>query len=407
MSKAAPLVVFSHLRWNFVYQRPQHLLSRLAAHRRVFYIEEPMPGAASAHWEFSQPAHNVTVCQPHTPQTEPGFCQAQMPALQRLLSELLVTHALTDAIVWLYTPLALPLAEVLWPQVLVYDCMDELSLFANAPAELLPYEQRLLSIADVVFTGGHSLYRAKQGRNPHLFCFPSSVETEHFRPSRPDARPALAAPADQRDLPHPRLGYYGVIDERMDLELLDGLARAHPEWQIVMVGPVVKIDPAALPQHPNIHYLGQRDYAELPHYLAGWDVCLLPFAHNDATRYISPTKTLEYMAAERMIVSTSITDVAGIYGDIVFLGDGVEGFVTACEQALSVSPAERAARTSQMRAVLRRTSWQATAQAIEEQLQACLQRQLAVPARVQPGLRRVPRPAAARGVGLNVPAGRG
>jgi UDP-galactopyranose mutase len=406
MPETAPLIVFSHLRWDFVYQRPQHLLSRLAAHRPVFYIEEPIHSPTAAHWEYESAAPNLLVCRPHTPLAEPGFCAEQMPSLRLLVAELVAAHALTDAIAWLYTPLALPLVDSLAPRALVYDCMDELSLFLGAPPELVAYENQLLAAADVVFTGGQSLYRAKQGRNPHLFCFPSSVDAEHFRPRRPDSGDPLTDPDDQRALPHPRLGFYGVIDERMDLELLDGLARSHPEWQIVMIGPVVKIDPASLPQHPNIHYLGPRTYAQLPHYLSGWDVCLLPFARNQSTRFISPTKTLEYMAAERMIASTPITDVAGQYGDIVFLGDRVTGFVKACERALRVNPAERAARVRQMRAVLNRTSWQATASAMNFQLdQAYARRQQAQPALLAHSL---PLPAplsapASSGLGLNLP----
>ena len=380
MSDATPIVVFSHLRWDFVYQRPQHLLARLAVQRPVFYIEEPVLDAGAApHWETRLAATNVLVCQPHTPVTEPGYCPEQLPMLQALVAELAAAHALQATIVWLYTPLALPLAEALGPRVLAYDCMDELSMFKGAPPELLPYENRLLATADVVFTGGPSLYRAKQGRNAHLFCYPSSVDADHFR----SAQPSLAQPAepeDQSALPHPRLGFYGVIDERMDLELLDGMAQAHPEWQMVLVGPVVKIDPDTLPRHPNLHYLGQRGYADLPRYLGGWDVCLLPFARNDSTRFISPTKTLEYMAAERMIVSTPITDVAAVYGDIVFLGDGVSGFIEACERALSVSDSERQARVRQMREVLQRTSWQATASAIEHKLGEALERCQPLPA---------------------------
>lgn len=396
MATQSPIIVFSHLRWDFVYQRPQHLLTRMAAFRRVIFIEEPIPAAAGEpRWEICQPAPNVSVYRPHSPVEEPGFSNAQLPVLRQLIAELLEAEALTRYVVWLYTPMAFPLAYDLAPDAVVYDCMDELSMFQNAPPELLEREAGVLAWADVVFTGGPSLYRAKQGRHDNLYCFPSSVELEHFRQSRPAAQPGLPEPADQARLPHPRLGFYGVIDERMDLALLDGLARSHPEWQIVMLGPVVKIDPAALPQHPNLHYLGQRTYAELPAYLAGWDVCLLPFARNDATRFISPTKTLEYMAAERMIVSTPITDVAEPYGEIVYLGEDVPGFVAACEQALAASPAERARRVEKMRQVLSQTSWNATARAMEYLVDQAVESRLAMPV---PALRSQP-----VGVDIQVP----
>lgn len=270
------------------------------------------------------------------------------------------TPSLAGADVWLYTPLALPLVDTLRPAALVYDCMDELSAFDHAPAALTEREAELLARADLVFTGGPSLYRAKRQRTSRAHCFPSSVDRAHFGAARPDA-PALAEPADQAAIPHPRLGFFGVIDERLDRDLIAHLVSAHPEWQIVLVGPVVKIDPATLPQAPNLHYLGGKDYADLPAYLAGWSVCLLPFALNRSTEFISPTKTLEYMAAERPIVSTPVTDVAEPYGDIVRIAATPEAFVTACESALDAGDADRRARTEAMRAVLDQTSWDTTA----------------------------------------------
>ena len=367
-----PLVVLSHLRWDFVYQRPQHLLSRLAEHRQVVFIEEPVHDeAAQPHWELTNPAPNVLVCRPHSPVAEPGFSDEQLPLLQRLIASLFDELEIGDYALWLYTPMALPLAQSLprEPLAVVFDCMDELSAFKFAPPQLVEREAALMKWADVVFTGGPSLYRAKEGRHPNLHCFPSSVDVGHFRR-------ALTIPEapDQANLPHPRLGWFGVIDERMDLEIVGALARAHPEWQIVMIGPVVKIDPATLPQHPNLHYLGPRSYAELPSYLAGWDLCIQPFARNESTQFISPTKTLEYMAADLPIVSTPITDVAEPYGQIVYLGATAQEFVAACEQALAESPERKQARTERGRQVLARTSWEGTAEAIETLIQEVIAR---------------------------------
>jgi UDP-galactopyranose mutase len=371
------IVVFSHLRWNFVYQRPQHLLSRLASKHPVFFVEEPeLDQAGPLRWERSSPHPNVTVLKPRTPVEAPGFHPDQLGALGPLITELAAELADASVLAWLYTPMALPLAEGLGPDAIVYDCMDELSLFLGAPPELLSREAALLQCADVVFTGGPSLYRVKQDRHPNVHCFPSSVDAGHFRQARED----LTDPADQAGIPHPRLGFYGVIDERLDLPLLDRLAEARADWQIILVGPVVKIDPASLPRRPNIHYVGQRSYEELPSYLAGWDVCLLPFARNNATRFISPTKTLEYMAAELPIVSTPITDVAEPYGDIVYLGSTPEEFLAACEAALAAGPDERARRVTGMRRILAGTSWDVTAAAMEKLLAAALASQPAATA---------------------------
>jgi UDP-galactopyranose mutase len=362
MRMPLPLVVFSHLRWNFVYQRPQHLLSRLAAHRRILFIEEPLhqPGVPPS-WELARPEPNVLVGRLHTPLTGAGFADDQLACLRDLLPELLQQEGVGPCVAWFYSPPALPLRDALDHRATVFDCMDELSAFRFAPPELVHREAELLRVADLVFTGGPSLYRAKKDRHPNVHCFASSVDARHFG----RARDGLPEAADQARLPRPRLGFFGVIDERFDVPLLDALARAHPEWQLVMVGPVVKIDERTLPRHPNIHYFGQRGYDQLPAYLAGWDVCLLPFARNEATRYISPTKTLEYMAAEKPIVSTPITDVAEPYGHVVYLGDTPQAFLAACERALAAGAAERAARAEQMRAILAQTSWDATAGAME------------------------------------------
>jgi hypothetical protein len=375
------IVVFSHLRWNFVYQRPQHLLSRIAAKRPVVFIEEPEPDPTGPpRWERSTPQPNVTVLRPRTPVASFGFHPEQLAVLKPLVAEVASELEGTTLVAWLYTPLALPLAQVLGPAAMVYDCMDELSMFQGAPPELLRREAELLERADVMFTGGPSLFRAKQARHANVHCFPSSVDAAHFRLACRGDKGRVREAEDQTGLPHPRLGFYGVIDERLDLSLLESVAEARPEWQIVLVGPVVKIDPATLPRRDNIHYFGQRSYDDLPRYLAGWDVCLLPFARNDATRFISPTKTLEYMAAELPIVSTPITDVVEPYGDIVYLGETAEEFLAACERALVAGPDERAARTAQMRQVLAGTSWDVTVASMETLLAAAVAKNVTVAA---------------------------
>jgi UDP-galactopyranose mutase len=356
------------------------LISRLAVQRPFFFVEEPeLDAQGPTRWERSQPQPNLTVLRPRTPVQAPGFNAEQYPALQPLIADLTRELEGTTAVAWLYTPMALPLAEALGPAALIYDCMDELSLFAGAPPELVSREAALLECTDVMFTGGPSLFRAKQACHPNVHCFPSSVDAAHFRAARKGSQPGIAEAEDQAALPHPRLGYCGVIDERLDLRLLDFLAHSRPDWQIVLVGPVVKIDPASLPRRPNIHYVGQRSYSELPRYLSGWDVSLLPFARNDATRFISPTKTLEYMAAELPIVSTPITDVAEPYGDIVYLGDTPEEFLAACEAALASGPEERSDRAARMRRVLAGTSWDVTASAMEKLITDALAKKATVP----------------------------
>ncbi len=364
MGTISPIIVFSHLRWNFVYQRPQHVLSRLAGRRQILFIEEPVESPeAAARWEPRAAAPNVTVMVPQIPvgQFTPGFSNAMM---KRMVGKLAISES-DNSIAWVYTPAAVELLDSVKYRYLVYDCMDELSAFLHAPRELHDQEQRLLDRADVVFTGGPSLYRAKRDRHPEVHCFPSSVDVDHFRNGVKELPEAL----DQATIPGPRLGYFGVIDERLDLDLLAKIAEHRPDWQLILVGPVVKIDPKALPQRPNIHYLGGKDYRELPAYIKGWDVCLMPFAMNESTKFISPTKVLEYMAADKPIVSTPIADVVQPYETMVRIGSSPEEFIRCCEEALAPPANDWKIRQAAVQKVLKATSWDLTVDAMEKLMQ--------------------------------------
>jgi len=350
------LVCFSHLRWNFVYQRPQHLLSRFGATHAVAYFEEPVfdlePGAKDE-LRVEWVARGVLVAVPHLP---PGLERGTIARrLQALVDRVVAAAGTDDLVAWYYTPMALPFTRHLAPRLVVYDCMDELSAFKGAPPELPLLERELLGRADVVFTGGRTLYEAKRTVCRNIYAFPSSVDVAHFR----SARTAQADPPDQAGIPRPRLGFFGVIDERMDLDLLAGVADARPDWHIVLVGPIVKIDPASLPRRPNLHLLGGKRYEELPSYIAGWDVALLPFAKNESTRFISPTKTPEYLAAGRPVVSTSIRDVVTPYGDLglVRIADDVPSYVDAIAASLAEDGAERQIEADRY---LAGTSWDRT-----------------------------------------------
>jgi glycosyltransferase involved in cell wall biosynthesis len=322
------LICFSHLRWDFVYQRPQHLLTRCAKERRVYFVEEPIFTETTPRLEISQRENGVYVVVPFLPN---GLSEVECIAAQQALviDDLILTQELRDYVLWYYTPMARAFTQHLEPLAIIYDCMDELSAFKNPPPKLKEYEADLLECADLVFTGGYSLFEAKRHLHTSMYPFPSSIEAAHFR----QARQEMAEPVDQAGIPHPRLGFYGVIDERMDLELLDGLAKARPDWHYVMVGPVVKIDPADLPRYPNIHYLGGKSYQELPAYLSGWDIAMLPFARNESTQFISPTKTPEYLAAGVPVISTSIRDVVRPYGQqgLVKIADTANEFIEAAQ----------------------------------------------------------------------------
>jgi UDP-galactopyranose mutase len=355
MAKTSEAILcVSHLRWNFVYQRPQHLLTRCARDHRVMFVEEPMFDATEPELELRAEG-SVKVAVPHLP---PGTPPDVAENIQRKMIDRLV-YELDNLrpVLWYLTPMAIAFTHHIKPRAVVYDCMDELSLFHGAPAVLKDRETLLLKHADVVFTGGQSLYEYKKAHSQHanIHPFPSSVDVAHFARAR---RP-LADPADQAAIPHPRVGFFGVIDERMNLELLSELADRRPDLQLVMLGPVVKISPDVLPRRPNLHWLGSKTYHELPAYLAGWDVAMLPFARNEATRFISPTKTPEYLAAGKPVVSTSIADVVRPYGreGLAWIADRACDFATAIDEALR---SDRTARLAHADSFLDGLSWDRT-----------------------------------------------
>lgn len=349
------LVCLSHLRWDFVYQRPQHLLSRFARHKRVFFFEEPIYVDGETRLEISPREDNLFVIVPHVSHADRET--KNITEIQRqMLDGLFESQNIDRFALWFYTPMAMDYAAHLEPLVTVFDCMDELSAFKFAPPELIENEKRLLEKADLVFTGGQSLYEAKREKHPSVYAFPSSIDAAHFN----RARNIEDEPADQKSIARPRFGYCGVIDERIDIELLGEAASLRPDWQFVMIGPVVKISEADLPRPANIHYLGGKNYQELPAYLAGWDVALMPFALNDSTKFISPTKTPEYLAAGKPVVSTPIRDVVRPYGELglVYIANTAEEFVAACEKASEEKDSiERLKRTDEF---LSGISWDKT-----------------------------------------------
>jgi len=326
------LVCFSHLRWDFVWQRPQHLLSRAARHYTVLVIEEPVfrPGV-EAHIELSQRPQGITIAVPILPE---GLGHEDVIAEQHDLVEGLIgREAVAPRVFWYYTPMALAFTSGLECDLCVYDNMDELSLFRGASRELIDLENALFARADLVFTGGMSLYEAKRKRHHSVYGFPSSIDFDHFA----QARVTRSDPPDQAGIASPRLGFFGVIDERMDVDLVGQVADLRPDWQFVMIGPVVKIDPATLPQRQNLHWLGAKSYTELPRYLSGWEVGLMPFALNESTKFISPTKTPEFLAAGVPVVSTPIMDVVRPYGErgLVEIARTAEEVVAKAEAILS------------------------------------------------------------------------
>jgi glycosyltransferase involved in cell wall biosynthesis len=346
------LICFSHLRWNFVYQRPQHLMTRAARQFQVYFIEEPIYDATEAYNEINEGvAPGITTVIPHLP------AGSDSPANKKeLLDSLMSSFEDKKYILWYYTPMALEFSDHLQPEAIIYDCMDELSGFKFAPPLLKELEKQLMQKADLVFTGGYHLYEAKKNMHPNIHPFPSSIDKEHFE----QARREQEDPEDQASVPHPRIGYYGVVDERFDIPLLTALAATHTDWHFMIVGPVVKIDPSLLPRYPNIHYTGQKGYKELPCYLSGWDVAMMPFLLNEATQFISPTKTPEYLSGGKPVVSTPIRDVVKPYGTLGLVK--IASTHTEFEKAiqLSLDMKDRASWLEKVDAFLLNNSWENT-----------------------------------------------
>jgi glycosyltransferase involved in cell wall biosynthesis len=347
------LLCFSHLPWDVIFQRPQHLMSRFAKLRRVFFIEEPLASAvpiASLRYRIC-PETGVHIVTPLIPASRMASARS---LAKPLLSDFIDHQVGPNPVAWVYSPKAIEMfPENLAPSAICYDCTDD-------PKGFKLDEKRLLTMSDVVFTGGVSLFEAKCNLHPSVHAFPNSVDADHFATARSIRASGSAEPLEQRDLPHPRLGYSGIIDERLDLNLIADLARLRPEWHFVMIGPVVQIDPASLPQAPNLHWLGPKRYRDLPAYFAGWDIGLVPFHLNDSTRFLSPAKTLEYLSAGLPVISTPIPDVIRPYGKLglATLAADAPAFIRAAERAMICGVSLKWRQRTD--AFLRMSTWDAT-----------------------------------------------
>lgn len=359
------LVAFAHLRWGSFCQRPQQLLSRLARRWPVLYVEAPVRTDGAAHLERRTPSHNVEVLTPYTPLAAPGFDDRQCKLIAPLLAAHLAARHADAGIAWFYTPAAWPLATLCQARTVVYDCVDE----PAAPARA--HEHALLAGADLVLTAGPALYAAKRKRNANVVCLPSAVDAAHFSPAH------LTADGDEpreaarlcAGIGAPRLGFFGVIDERIDLELIALLADAHADWQIAMAGPVRGLASEALPRRANLHWLGTQPYARLPHLMAHWDLCLMPFAVNARTQHLNPDKTLEYMAGEKPIVSTALPDVVALHSGAVRIAHDAKAFIAACEQTLAEPAHKRSRRIAEMLSTVSCASWERSATSVAQLLE--------------------------------------
>jgi len=355
------LLCLAHLGWEHVWQRPQQLMTRFARERRVIYVDPPQitNEVAAPELRDLREDHGVQVVRPLFPATVTALTDGYWQAWYGLLPATLALAG-PAPIVWVSSPYADGLLARARPQiaVAVYDCMDDLASFKDGSPEMREREARLMGMVDLVFTGGHSMYEARKALHPHIHCFPSGVDVDHYRQVQDPATPVAPASAN---IPHPQLGYFGVLDERIDWELIAEVAARRPAWHWALVGPTAKVDPDALPQASNIHYLGKQAYDALPAFLKGFDVATMPFALNEATRFISPTKTLEYLAGGKPVISSSVPDVVAFYREIVLLADGPDAWIAGVESILRDGEAQLHARLERARPVLEANTWDAIA----------------------------------------------
>jgi glycosyltransferase involved in cell wall biosynthesis len=351
-------------------------MSRFAQRCRVLYIDPPViiPGnGESLLWE-QQNDSAVRVIRPLFADKRIG-AETRERDYEKLWSDLLpevLAIAGTNTIIWNFAPQADYLVAAALPQVklAVYDCMDDLASFKDGTEEMRKREDHLLSLVDLLFTGGRSMYESRKDRHPRAYCFPSGVDVEHYKHTRD---PQIQEPAAIAEIPHPRLGYFGVLDERIDWELIAAVARERPQWHWTLVGPFAKVEPEELPAGSNIHYLGQQEYADLPAFLKGFDIATMPFALNEATRVISPTKTPEYLAGGKPVISTSVPDVVATYDEVVEIADGADTWITTIEQMLAWTDEQRQERLERAAPLLEQSSWDS----VVERMWALMQERLA------------------------------
>jgi UDP-galactopyranose mutase len=382
-----PLVVFAAMRWSFDWQRPQQLLTRLAKHYRVLYVEEPVTTHQDAFLECTEVAPGVDVLVAHTRCDARGFHDDQFPVMGALLTRFLHERGIVEPLVWLDTPAPLPLAEALQPRAMLYDCHDD-SAAASSDDRLLAREARLMTLADVVLAGGPSLYESHRGRHANVHCIANAVAAAHFAPppARSQSIEAVSARAIHAAIPNPRLGFFGVIDERVDLALLARVADLRPDWQIVMAGPLRGISPASLPRRGNLLWLGAQTYAIVPHLQAHWDVCLLPFKCDACAHHAAPIEALEYLAGQKSVVATPVHDIVALHGHIVRLAHDANAFVEACRAAMCERGPLRRQRRIDALITVHSCSWERAADRVRALLLPFAHEAPAVPLRVPPAV---------------------
>ncbi|HSU55816.1 MAG TPA: glycosyltransferase [Candidatus Dormibacteraeota bacterium] len=373
-----PIIVHSHLCWDWVWQRPQQFVSRLSKRHKILFVETVAPDPAlvvpAARFRQVEKYPNTTILTVQFPAWRWGDGAYVDSERRRIVQQFVAGPGseFENPVQWFYDPMAVPaFAGQMGERLTVYDCMDELSRFRCAPPEMSVREAKLLALADVVFTGGRKLWESKRRHHENCHFYGCGVDVAHFGKA---LKPETPIATQLESLSKPVLGYFGVVDERLDYDLIARLADANPEWSVAIVGPVLKVEEASLPRRANLHWLGGQPYADLPSFCKGFNICLMPFALNEATEFINPTKALEYMATGRPIISSAVPDVVANFGEVVHVADDVEEFISLCRKATARPDAERTRRGL---AKARENTWERIVSELEGHVEEALKTRVA------------------------------
>ncbi|MBI5275313.1 MAG: glycosyltransferase [Burkholderiales bacterium] len=363
------VLVFPVIDWHFRVQRPQHLARELAAqgHRVLYFSTTFAPGSGPGDLRIvGSPAPNVHLLQLPLDGAHPNIYEDALSPSQ--------AQSLADCIVWLQREAGLgalvslvnlpfwrPVADVLPANLMVYDCMDYHAGFSTNTGAMLDEEHALLRDCDLLVTSSlrlSQLMREKAPGKPHALVR-NGTEVAHFA----TVPPALKVERDAR----PVVGYFGAISEWFDMKMVVAAAKQRPGWRFILVGSTFGCDVAEAGKLPNIEFTGEVPYAELPSWVHGFDVCVIPFVLNELTSCTNPVKVYEYLSAGKPVVATRMPELEAI-ADQVLLADDADGFVRQVERALQHGrdPEQAQAR----RDWAAQHSWASRAQQLSEALDA-------------------------------------
>lgn len=365
------VVCFPIIAWSFRFQRPQHLMRELGRREhRVFWVDpdavkDGVGEGLGAPLETHLFPVRIAGPRPRDPfrdTLEPEDVDSLLPRLAALERDqgLVAPVAVVQLPFW--APLAARAAEELGWRI-VYDCMDDHSAFSTNDAAMVENEDRLLRESDLVVTTSARLHERARGHAKRIVSIPNACDPQHFSPRSS----APARPAALQGIPSPIIGYVGAISEWFDFDLLRHAVRTRPDWSFVLVGSTWGADEHDdLAAAPNVHFLGEQPYDDVPALVHQFDVACIPFRRTPLIEATDPVKLYEYQAAEKPVVASRLPELERV-ADQISLVDDAEAFTRAVERELALDDEDRRARRA---AFARANTWADRAQALDESMEA-------------------------------------